>query len=131
MAEEALGMDSQADDGSLTLVEILRELSPEGTESRLTRSYTALIAPKSGFIGANVYPRFVWFYLNEELQQDLKSAGFEPERCKEHSTKRRDKNKFCLRNLGIDSVAKNKGLFSKTLEYSLSDRDSFGNTTSY
>ena len=111
------------------IAQVLCDLSPAGTTLRPTKSYIGLVAPQSGYIGANIFQNFVWFYLNEELRQALEGAGFKPERWKGSSAKRRDKNKFRLRKLSVEDVANNSAIFARALQYSINTRDGFGNRT--
>src|SRR5579875_2197009 len=104
------------------VAQALCDLSPAGTTLRPTKRYTALVAPQSGYIGANIFQNFVWFYLNDELKQSLESAGFEPTPWKKSSVERRDQNKFQLKKIGVDDVGRHKDLFSRILQHSIQTR---------
>jgi hypothetical protein len=106
------------------LAEKLRSFYPESRVVDSAKDYVSIRSPKEGRIGANVYRSgFAWFYLNDELLNELISAGFTVEPFKESTGKLADRGKFAISARDLKAVQDNEPLFSKVMRHSLDTRD--------
>jgi len=102
------------------LAEKLRSFYPGSRVVDSARDYISIRSPKEDLIGVNIYRSgFVWFYLDDELLNELRAAKFDPKLIRKDAEKR----KYKIHNLNLKAVQDNELLFSKVVTRSLNIRD--------